>query len=113
RRIMTKRAVALTFLVVLAGAAPALTGQAPPREWRDYAGGPDSSRFVAARQITKDNVARLQVAWTYPGGLTDFNPLVVDGTVYGRGPGGAFVARDARTGKQLWIHDGVRAFNGR
>ncbi len=36
------------------------------REWRDYAGGPDSSRFVAATQITKSNVSQLQVAWTYP-----------------------------------------------
>ena len=43
------------------------------REWRDYAGGPDSSRFVAATQITRGNVNQLAVAWTYPAGQTDFN----------------------------------------
>jgi quinoprotein glucose dehydrogenase len=83
------------------------------REWRDYAGGPDSSRFVAAKQITPANVHQLQVAWTYPGGQTDFNPLVVRGAVYGRAPNNSFVALDAATGNQLWIHEGVEGFNSR
>ena len=89
-----------------------VSGQGP-REWRDYAGGPDSSRFVAATQITKSNVSQLQVAWTYPSGLTDFNPLVVRGIIYSRGPEGSFVALDAATGKQIWIHEGVQGFNTR
>jgi glucose dehydrogenase len=88
------------------------SGQAQ-REWRDYAGGPDSSRFVAATQITKSNVNRLEVAWTYPGGQTDFNPLVVHGVVFGRGPNGSFVALDAATGKEIWVHEGVQGFNTR
>jgi quinoprotein glucose dehydrogenase len=92
----------------------ALAAQAPqPREWRDYAGGPDSSKFVASTHITKDNVARLQVAWTYADGQTDFNPLIVRGTVYGRGPGSSLVALDAATGRQLWIHEGPEGFNTR
>jgi quinoprotein glucose dehydrogenase len=84
-----------------------------PREWRDYAGGPDSSRFVAATQITKTNVSQLQVAWAYADGQSDFNPIVVRDRVYGRGPGGSFVALDAATGKQLWMHPGVQGFNSR
>jgi quinoprotein glucose dehydrogenase len=84
-----------------------------PREWRDYAGGPDSSRFVASTQITKANVGQLEVAWTYPAGLTDFNPLVVRGTVYARGEANSFVALDAATGKQLWIYKSAPTFNGR
>ena len=83
------------------------------REWRDYAGGPDSSRFVAATQVTKANVGQLQVAWSYPAGLTDFNPLVVRGVVYGRGPGNSVVALDAATGKQLWAHPPIDGFNAR
>ena len=83
------------------------------REWRDYAGGPDSSRFVAATQITKANVGQLQVAWSYPAGLTDFNPLVVRGVVYGRGPGNSVVALEAATGKQLWAHPPIDGFNAR
>ena len=84
-----------------------------PREWRDYAGGPDSSRYVAATQITRANVARLQVAWTYPEGQSDFNPLVAHSVVYGRGPNGSFVALDASSGKLIWIHEGVENFNAR
>jgi quinoprotein glucose dehydrogenase len=100
-------------MLTLAGmTAVSVLGQGQ-REWRDYAGGLDSSRFVAATQITKSNVSQLQVAWAYPGGQTDFNPLVVRGTVYGRGPNGSFVALDAATGKQLWLHEGVQGFNSR
>ena len=56
---------------------------------------------------------QLQVAWSYPGGQTDFNPLVVRGVVYGRGPDDSFVALDAATGKELWMHKGGRGFNSR
>jgi quinoprotein glucose dehydrogenase len=91
---------------------PPVQGQAP-REWRDYAGGPDSARFVASTQITKANVSELRVAWTYPPGQTDFNPLVVRGVVYARGPKSTFVALDAETGKEIWAHDGIPGFAGR
>jgi quinate dehydrogenase (quinone) len=102
--------------VVLSAIALTATRPAGPdgqREWRDYAGGPDSSRFVAAKQITSANVNQLQVAWAYPTGQTDFNPLIVRGMVYGRGANGSFVALDAATGKQIWIHEGVQGFNSR
>ena len=98
--------------LALAGVT-ALTLSGQEREWRDYAGGPDSSRFVASTAITRDNVKRLEVAWTYPSGQTDFNALVVRGVVYGRGPDNSFVALDAATGKQLWVHPGVQGFNAR
>jgi quinoprotein glucose dehydrogenase len=91
-------------VVWLEGAGPT------PREWRDYAGGPDSSRFVAATQIDKANVGKLQVAWTYADGDTDFNPLMVRGVVYGRARGADLVALDAATGKELWAHDGIEGF---
>src|SRR4051812_236626 len=90
-----------------------VAGVETQREWRDYAGGPDSSRFVAAKQITADNVSRLQVAWSYPSGQTDFNPLVVRNMVYGRGPNGSIVALDATTGKQIWVHEGIQGFTTR
>jgi glucose dehydrogenase len=105
--------VKTAMMLALAGmTAPSASGQSQ-REWRDYAGGPDSSRFVAAKQITKANVHRLQVAWAYPSGETDFNPLVVRGVVYGRGPKSSLVALDASTGKQIWIHEGIQGFSGR
>jgi glucose dehydrogenase len=99
--------VTVAVLVGMTG----LAGQGrSPREWRDYAGGPDSSRFVAATQITKANVGRLQVAWTYPEGDTDFNPLMVRGVVYTRARGNSVVALDASTGKQLWVSGEIKAF---
>ena len=89
-------------------------GDTGPRQWTDYAGGPDSSRFVAARQIDRTNVGKLDVAWSYPAGDTDFNPVVVRGVVYGRAQGrgkaDALVALDAATGKELWVHDGIEGF---
>jgi glucose dehydrogenase len=109
------RTIALSSAAVMAVAG--LSGQSAPgqrpREWRDYAGGPDSSRFVNATGINKGNVKTLQVAWSYPAGQTDFNPLMVRGVVYGRGPNNSFVALDAATGKQIWIHEGVQGFNSR
>ena len=105
----TMGARVLGFMLV-AAVGTTLSAQ---REWKDYAGGPDSSRYVTATQITKANVGQLQVAWSFPAGLTDFNPLVVRGTVYGRGPGNSFVALDAATGKQLWMHPPIDGFNVR
>ena len=116
RRTRSAWTIAILGSVVAAGIAsltePAVHGQTP-REWRDYAGGPDSSRFVASTQITKANVSELRVAWTYPPGQTDFNPLVVRGVVYARGPKSTFVALDAETGKEIWTHDGIPGFAGR
>ena len=85
--------VATGFAAVVVAAVSSVLGAAPgTREWRDYAGGPDSSRFVAASQITKANVGQLQVAWTFPDGDTDFNPLVVRDTIYTRARGNTIVA---------------------
>jgi glucose dehydrogenase len=103
-------ALAIAAAAMMAGVTGLSSGVQTPREWRDYAGGPDSSRFVAATQINKFNVGRLDVAWTYPAGDTDFNPLVVRGVVYGRTRGSALVALDAATGKELWVHDGIEGF---
>ncbi|MEO7270556.1 MAG: PQQ-binding-like beta-propeller repeat protein [Vicinamibacterales bacterium] len=100
------------LLAIGAGTSLSVAGQAQ-HEWRDYAGGPDSSRFVAATQITRENVSRLAVAWTYPAGQTDFNPLVVRGVVYGRGANDSFVALDAATGRELWTYPGLTGFNVR
>jgi glucose dehydrogenase len=102
-----------TVALALAGAAGLSLAAQAPREWRDYAGGPDSSRFVAATQITKANVKGLEVAWTYPSGQSDFNPLVVRGVIYALGANNSFVALDAATGKEIWTSKGVQGFNAR
>ena len=103
--------VATGFAAVVVAAVSSVLGAAPgTREWRDYAGGPDSSRFVAASQITKANVGQLQVAWAFPDGDTDFNPLVVRDTIYTRARGNTIVAVDAATGTQRWASPEIKAF---
>ena len=37
-------------------------------DWRDYGGTPDQSKYARTPDITKKNVARLAVSWTYPTG---------------------------------------------
>ena len=73
----------------------------------------DSSRYFDSKNITKQNVQQLQVAWSYPYGETVFHPIVVHGTIYGRGRNGSLVALDARTGKELWVREGMQAMTTR
>jgi glucose dehydrogenase len=108
-----RRFTAMAAPLLLAGITALSTSGQMQREWRDYAGGPDSSRFVNTKQITKGNVSQLQAAWSYAGGQTDFNPLVVRGIVYGRGPKNTLVALDAATGKEIWVSEPVAGFNAR
>ena len=105
---------ALLALLVGAALAPGLSGQSgKPREWTDYAGGPSGSRFMPLTEITKANVTRLAVAWTYPYGDSGFNPIVAHGTIYTRGRNNALVALDAATGKEIWIHEGLQGMTAR
>ncbi|BCS34912.1 glucose dehydrogenase [Luteitalea sp. TBR-22] len=97
-------------LATAAGLAVVHGAKQAPREWRDYAGGPDSSRFVAATQIDKTNVTQLKVAWTFAEGDTDFNPLVVRDVVYTRARGGTIVALDAATGTLKWRSPEIKGF---
>jgi glucose dehydrogenase len=110
---MRQGGVSVALMLAVAGATSVVVQVREQQEWRDYAGGPDSSRFVRGTEISPSNVRQLQVAWTYPAGLTDFNPLIVRGVVYGRASNDSFVALDAATGNPLWIHEGVKGFNVR
>jgi len=49
--------------------------------WREYGGATDAAQYSALKQITRANVDKLEVAWTYPmgdGRKYFFNPIVVD-----------------------------------
>ncbi len=73
--------------------------------WTGYGSGADHSRYVPSTQITRDNVGRLQAAWTYPFGDTGSGPIVVRGVVYGRGRNGSLIALDAATGAERWVRE--------
>ncbi|MEP6915876.1 MAG: PQQ-binding-like beta-propeller repeat protein [Acidobacteriota bacterium] len=105
---------AAALVVAAAGCAISIgVSAAESRWWLDYAGGPASSRYFASREINQSNVGKLTVAWTYPYGETGFNAIVANGTIYGRGRNGAIVALDAKTGKEIWIHDAMQAMSAR
>src|SRR5262245_34890859 len=75
----------------------------PYTTWTSYGGGSHSSQYSALEQINRSNVARLDVAWTFPvSGTVIFNPLVVNGVMYLQASGNVLAAADAATGKEIW-----------
>jgi len=74
-------------------------------------GGVDNIRYSPLAQITRDNVAKLQVAWTYDshdafkGSEMQSNPVVVDGMLYVTTPTLKVSALDAESGREIWKFD--------
>jgi len=75
-------------------------------DWPAYGGNPEGTRYSPLRQITRANVARLEVAWSYDtadgAGDPQTQPIVVAGVLYGLTPRHKTIALDAATGKLLW-----------
>jgi quinoprotein glucose dehydrogenase len=86
-------------------------------EWPAYGRDPEGTRYVPGTQFTRDNVQRLEIAWTYRTGETDVQfstsrdtafettPIVVDGVMYISTPLGRVMALDPATGEQRWSFD--------
>lgn len=74
-------------------------------------GGQHNTRYSPLKQITRTNVSRLRVAWTYDshdafkGSEMQSNPIVVDGVLYATTPTLRVVALDAATGRERWTFD--------
>ena len=86
------------------------------KEWKDYGGGPDHSKFVALKEITKSNVDQLQIQFvvpTYDKSGYNFNPIIVDNVMYVLGRNNSLIAVDATTGKEIWIHKDLRGIIAR
>ena len=94
-------------------------------DWPAYGRDPGGARFSPLTQITRTNVAQLQVAWTYHTGMPDLTgmghrppalevtPIVVDGTMYVSTPTGIIAALDPATGTERWRFDaGVNPHRG-
>ncbi|HEX9727559.1 MAG TPA: pyrroloquinoline quinone-dependent dehydrogenase [Gemmatimonadales bacterium] len=75
------------------------------------------TRYSPAAVITRGNVGRLEIAWTYRTGETEprfatakaasfeTTPLVSGGTMYVGTPLGRVIALDAETGAEVWVFD--------
>ena len=77
-------------------------------DWAHYLGHTSSSQYSSLDQITKENVTRLEVAWTYETGDSaeyQANNLVVDGVVYTPSPGHKLLAIDGASGELIWSFD--------
>ena len=97
---------ALGILVSLTAAAS--LEAADYRAWETYGGTPDQIRYSRLKQISRDNVDKLAVAWTYDtgeGGDLQTQPIVIDGVLYAYTPTHKTIALDAASGEQLWQFD--------
>jgi quinoprotein glucose dehydrogenase len=84
--------------------------------WKHYGGTPDQSKYFESSQITKENVANLQVAWVYPtmdSAFNFFSPIVVDTIMYVMGKNASLIAVHAETGKEIWIHANLQGLTRR
>ena len=105
--------LALSLLVSTRLAAQA----ADSTDWASYGRDPGGARRSPLAQITRDNVARLTVAWRFSTGEAgdtaravrrtslEVTPLVIAGTMYVSTPLGRVYALDAATGRVRWRHD--------
>lgn len=102
------------FFLLLALASGSLAQDAM---WTHYGADAAGTRYSPARQIHRDNIQRLKVAWTYrthaleP--VTDLGrkaafeatPILVDGTLYLSTPFDQVIALDPATGSERWRYD--------
>ena len=111
--------------IVLAGSACSSDAQSTAAartptdgEWRAYGRDALGSRWSPLAEITRENVSRLQPAWTYNTGETspefatrrakralEVTPLVIDGRMYVSTPLGRVMALDPETGREIWKFD--------
>ncbi len=73
-------------------------------DWLSWRRTYDAQGFSPLKQITKNNVAGLQVAWAWslPNGPNEATPLVHDGVLFVHSYGDRVQALDAATGDLLW-----------
>jgi PQQ-dependent dehydrogenase (methanol/ethanol family) len=89
------------------GDSLAAQGSAGP-EWLSYGGTYDEQRHSRLNQINRDSLKDLGVAWTYDlktGRGIETTPIVADGVMYATSSWSVLHALDAKTGKELWVHD--------
>jgi len=103
------------FALVMAAASRVAFGQAAgDAGWAFYGGDAGGARYSTAAQITRENVGRLKVAWTYRTEAlavqTDLNqkaafeatPILVDGMLYLSTPYDHVIALDPKSGTKAW-----------
>jgi quinoprotein glucose dehydrogenase len=85
--------------------------------WPQYGGDEGGSRFSEAKQINRENVSQLRLAWTYrTGDVSDgtdgrvkskfeVTPILFNGSLYLSTPFNRVIALDPAVGKERWVYD--------
>lgn len=84
--------------------SPETLASPPPEDWLSFRRTADAAAYSPLTQVTRDNVGRLQLAWSRamePGGQYS-TPLVRQGTMYLAHPGDVIQALDATNGDLIW-----------
>jgi quinoprotein glucose dehydrogenase len=102
----------------------AAAGADDGKGWAYFGGTSGGTRYSAARQIDRTNVAELEVAWRYSTGelkrrgsdliansSTQTTPILLDGSLVFCTPFNRIVALDPATGRERWVHDPKVALN--
>jgi glucose dehydrogenase len=117
-----KHIILLFAIIAILAASPLLRatgktgGKEDEGEWPAYGRDAGGTRYSPLTQINRQNVARLQVAWTYhtgdmldpkddSRGAFEATPILADGTLYLSTPFSRVIALDAETGKERWTYD--------
>jgi quinoprotein glucose dehydrogenase len=105
----------LSFLFLFPGMVTAQT--APDAGWPNYGNDPGGTRYSAAKQIDRSNVAQLKVAWTYRTGALPYDeeldkkaafeatPILIEGKLFLSTPYDHVIALNAMTGAKIWEFD--------
>ena len=114
---MTHSAAPLAFLAFLALSPLAGPAAAAEGEWRHYAADKASTKYSPLDQIDRDNVGKLELAWSWANvddqiqppvrgaGHFKATPVMVGGKLYFTTALQQVVAVDAGTGKTIWVND--------
>ncbi|MFT5467828.1 MAG: quinoprotein glucose dehydrogenase [Verrucomicrobiales bacterium] len=84
-------------------------------DWATYLGGKERNLYSALDQIDRENVARLEIAWTFEtGDAAEYqaNNLIVDGVLYTPTQSRKIVALNAATGAEIWTWDPANEHTG-
>ncbi|MEE2776141.1 MAG: PQQ-binding-like beta-propeller repeat protein, partial [Acidobacteriota bacterium] len=76
----------------------------PAEDWLMFRGNLSSWGYSGLDKITRDNVSKLDLAWSFPmeKGPNEATPVVRDGVMFLPSPGDVIHAMDAATGDLIW-----------
>jgi quinoprotein glucose dehydrogenase len=108
-------AVAIILLLTAVGfhvtARPQRSRSPLQADWLNVGNDKGGTRYSPLRQINKDNVKNLRVAWVYHtgdasnGSTIECSPIVVEGVMFVTTAALKVVALDAATGEEMWKFD--------